>query len=632
MDREPSTSAAPFVGFNLLGLNDDCIIATLRHLSMDEMTSLARTCVRLRDIARRVFVLDKSNLVYSIHRTSARWRVQKHLATFGILIKEIYVDDPILFDDVIQHCSGTLTCLTIERIVWTDELLAKARPLLSQLPKFHSIECENTDLILKELTSCEELSINKRQPKCDRNLLNNRNVRRLHLVGVKKFDLNACDGMHQLEELNVYCYSLITSNLTNASSILSCPLRKLTVNSKLVVLPLLLCRLADSVAVNTLDYLEFTCEEHSLTADIQRELLRFNKLEEIRITTINFNPAFSTIFAGMQHLKRLEWQALGRTNKIGRPTLPASLEVLRLRFSTIDYDLIAAVGRLPQLKHLVLEGRQFLLNVAVATERRLLWNNINGLETFKIYDANKEFLAECLNNLGSTLTMRSLTIDCRGIDNNVMRGIGRFQHLQQLKLNDYTLFNIDAAKDLLRQLRSIKQLHLHFGCHVSLGAFLLALGAVDTVEEIRIEYPLVTVEVFAAICRFRNLRELDITLENFSDAQLQMLESLDHLEKLTLRNLYDISWSWSRLIETVVRLKSINLLVLIEVDIRELNDVLFAALQQKFQQQKRRLIIKIHNRFNSELPTFMIAPIDQHYVQISLIREKRISFPDWFNH
>lgn len=45
------------VHINLLGLNDDCLIAILRLLPVHDLDSIASTCIRLKAIARAAFKL-----------------------------------------------------------------------------------------------------------------------------------------------------------------------------------------------------------------------------------------------------------------------------------------------------------------------------------------------------------------------------------------------------------------------------------------------------------------------------------------------------------------------------------------------------------------------------------------------
>lgn len=656
--------------FDLMALNDNCIVAVLRQMSLNDLCSAAHTCDRLRELAREAFVMDRANQRYHIQTDSKQSPnpiYAEHLATFGDLLEEVelvyspkrhLVDNRMLFGHIIQYCGDTLKQLTVHRLTWTPELSAQADKLLSRLTKYHSHDCRKTTLILPALKNCVDLNIGRelcpRVFRCDflqlerfsymkgpdmisveylhtsretastakeREFLRRQvQLRRLEIQVFDVFDLTIIGGMRQLEELIIHGVSF-SMNLDASLDFQFDRLEKLELFGGGNAVTALLLRLATSPAMHTLKHLSIVGAALSIAA--VAALNRFTQLEHIDIEYHgNVDPQEIHRFGDMQQLKRLTLTGPG-TQQYELPA-PQSLEVVHLRDRRIDGNVIDQLGRMPQLRQLELCAGHFDSGAAFTSDQIPSFGNIDRLQKLEIqaFSINTVKLKFLLTNLGSTLTLQSFKLERCRMDDVIVRGLCRYRNLRELELIDCVSHSIDASSYHLHQLQNIKSMRLDVDDDI-LKTLLRSTGSIYSLQVLHIKHVTINDDMIGRICRHTNLRELRFeTIRGRWADKLRQLGSLKYLEKMTvsLENRTK-SFRWRDMVQLIGQLESLTCLQLEEFKINEFINM-YDELLRTTGIQQRRLVIEFRNRNGFDLPSFMLDRENCRYLEIKQVLRK----------
>lgn len=156
---------------NLLDLNDDCLyeILSLKFISIDDLCSVARTSVRLKEMANQIFVAKYKTCDLRINLFSEyNPPAERILFTFGALISELFIGEEgdvlmdrycaYLLDLVTKCCSvGVLESLHLYECYIPEELTERLKPFFSKLLKLR-LHCFHTYGKGKELfNECKSL-------------------------------------------------------------------------------------------------------------------------------------------------------------------------------------------------------------------------------------------------------------------------------------------------------------------------------------------------------------------------------------------------------------------------------------------------------------------------------------------
>lgn len=702
-----ATTTSPAL-FDLLGLNDDCIIAILRHISLEDLAATAVTCSRLETVARRVFVLDEANKSYHINywtnveavladnceiRTNdhsrlpigqighgeflrirdpqpyhAEKRVHQVLEAFGDLLEEINLEymfpliinhpdewsdyrfpNQLLFEHIIQHCSGTLQKLRIREFVWTPELAAKAAPLLNHLTKFDSNACWNTELILPALIACEELSINgdlsaeafrNRFPKLKKFtlfehelcaegndldaamrryeqyfnefLLDHRNLTHLKFDTPMYFDITAVGQMHDLEQLEIEGHEM-RLKLDDPTAFQFGRLTKLILSPCCQQLSALLVRISESASADTLTYLKIS--DAAMNDTVFDALNRFEKLETLKLRHFRTSKPDSVgTFHKLQCLKKLTVH-FSESRRFRLPLLP-SLERMKLVNVTFDVNLIQAIGRLPQLVYLKLAEADIDMRMCDDEKRQL--EMVQHLQKLRL--TNSSIAKEWLRYSGSAISLTSLEIDDIGIDSELIDGLCRHQSLRELDIRNSTIEDISkASKESLSHLKEVRKLFL-IRNRDSIDEILENLGAIDALQTLRIVEVAIDDMTIDSICRYQNLRDLQIeSAPDLSNRHLRALLGFENMWKLTLssRNWYGASeFDWRGLLNFVALHRTIHFLELKSFEITDFDRNIFDDLMAMCRTQLRKIIVEFHDYRTLDLPDYMFELDNCQFVEV----------------
>lgn len=141
--------------FNLLSLNDKCLSKLFQFLDLEDLTSMASNCTRLRDLAQDFFTSNFKNKLVSMNFKAAN-NVENCLRHFGSQIQSIRFDpknqttsnkspDHTHFLHLLQKYCGSLKKLEMRNCTkigyYTESKIQELAPLFSQLDEFTLVNC-----------------------------------------------------------------------------------------------------------------------------------------------------------------------------------------------------------------------------------------------------------------------------------------------------------------------------------------------------------------------------------------------------------------------------------------------------------------------------------------------------------
>lgn len=537
--ESPTTEPA----FNLLGLNDDCVIAVLRHVSLDDLGAIAATTSRLHTLARRVIVLNKANLNYHIHYWtnvevalgdtqeieisgndripicqigpneflrlrcpypySAEKRVQQNLQAFGELFNEINFEymfplilnhpdewsdyrfpNQLLFEQVMTHCGGSLQRLKIREFVWTPALAAKAQSLLSHLISFESNSCWNTEMILPLLKKCEELSISGDLPT---------NAFLNHFAKLRKFSLSdhelCIEGNDDVTELR---------HLKQAMG------EFLVRHRHLTHLKLDTPMSFDITAIGQLHALEdlhINGTSCVLTLD-DPTAFRLKRLQRFIM-----NPSSSELVPLLQRLA-------------DTAAAVDTLQYLSIGNAELNHDFVAVLDRFTGLETLKLRNTRIDANCVLQNLQRLRRLTLH----FRVTGPFR------VSTLPSLERLKLVNIELNASHIRALSQLPSLNHLKLIEVNidaDVTAEQLELLQDSTR-LRALRLTSVG-----RVDAWLRHLGATQTLNSLEIEYAMhVNDDFVAGLCRYRTLHRLHLRMshmESIDGAALRQLRTITEL-------------------------------------------------------------------------------------------------------
>ena len=149
--------------FNIMSLDDDCLLAILSHLSIEDLCVVAPVCPRLRQNAEIEFRKRFKNLSLGTEQTIKQ--IKTILSNFGHLVKELLTPydcfntfkSSSLLDLFIRYCSGTLEKLTLSQFLIQGKSLNRSKMLFQPLKSLTLIDCKLSMKMRDAFASCHEL-------------------------------------------------------------------------------------------------------------------------------------------------------------------------------------------------------------------------------------------------------------------------------------------------------------------------------------------------------------------------------------------------------------------------------------------------------------------------------------------
>lgn len=653
--------------FDLLRMNDDCLIGILLHIPMDDLAAIACTSDRLRQIARQVFVLNKDNRRYHVkYQTEAKpskdtsdsidddrnggkldysqfvsllgqrrpfsgeVRVKQHLAAFGDLINEIDLDYLIdlkrrstcitnlsPLNDVFRYCNGTLKALKVRDVVWTPQLLMQAQPLLNHLVQFHSIDGKNTELILPELQQCVDLNITG----------------------------EICAAVFQRDWPQLQQFTFVESNATKY------PDDSTTLAEEQQMISSFLKH------HRNLRELRLNVPEH-LNLNIIGAMHQLEQLH-IVVSAQTINMDLTSAFQ-MNRLKRLTLEGEVDISplllRLAESVAIDTLECLRVHIRHPQYplvpDALSALSRFNKLHTIELD---YIGTGKPNLEVTHRFENIPQLRQLTLY-----------NNYWSTYHLSSLpsleTLQLHGlcIDGGLIDALGHLPNLKHLKAS-YMHFDRDISDAQMHALINVNRLvTLEIGSDKGSNftkKWLKHMGSTQTMRTLMINNYKIDIgnELAPALLRFTNLqclefdhcftymsvggrwdakgvmqgisglqhlRELQIDHKTFLNEAFWPLGRLRHLQKLTLiiRN----PFNWDNVVDVIFHLTSITMLVLKPFNIIGLTEEIFNDLLEACKWFNRRLVIECHSCEMFNLPSFLFDEDSCQYIEFRQVLQEHV--------
>lgn len=218
-------------GKQLLELPDDCLIDICRHLSLENLGSLALTCSRLHAIASQTFSLKPENKRVDIHQLlrafgpNSSEKIERFFQSFGSLLCDVTLDltdasyvsiaalapmnEPI-FNFIAKHCNGgALESIRMSRITLTSPHSEELLRLFSQLKKIRLDYCCGFSKVLSVSKECVHLHISGRDWTSDFELnchfpnLETFILRYNYIIMSKEFNANCTDFLQRHTKLKI---------------------------------------------------------------------------------------------------------------------------------------------------------------------------------------------------------------------------------------------------------------------------------------------------------------------------------------------------------------------------------------------------------------------------------------------
>lgn len=545
----------PSCAFNLLGLNDDCIIAVCRHLSLNDLGSIACTNSRLHGLARQVIVLDEVNLHYSIscsakmivvhegdkliategtvrfrynaigaieldclrgqQSNTVEIRVRQHLAAFGDLLKAIDFDytynliegdhqhgklfNQPLFEDMLHQCSNTLQHLTIHNVVWTAALLAQAQPLLSRLAKFHSIAGKNSELPLRTVSpQCTDLNITGEL--CAASL-------KMNFVHLERFTLLQYAGAPFLTRDNTYAFRHHQQQLREFLRHHKHHLRTLLLDAP--------------------DHLDVA---------IIGELRGLKELEIHGWRSVRFSVAENPTAFQFSHITKLtlidcEAVASQLVLRLAKSTSVAGHTLAHLHVSgeALSDDAVTALAHFRHLETVHIWDSHYSESVTMDNRQ---FPNLQQLKSINLIVSNARRYHFMAAPALETLTVRCTVMV---IDSEFVTAVGRMPKLKHLSLCGVTINGANVATKLAH-INRLESLEVIFDMGDDMTAdYFTWLGSMDTLRLLKIKnldrrWGSV---IIGGLCRYRQLQSLHISQCDFGGVEqfgeLRQLKSVKEL-------------------------------------------------------------------------------------------------------
>lgn len=547
------------VHINLLGLNDDCLIAILRLLPVHDLDSIASTCIRLKAIARAAFKLrpmakrsfNFPELQYNLGKYErsklVRFKARRLLRNFGHLFHEIDCDMnglgdhqyyQTIFEDVVRLCSnGELQKLCISHVQLTPEWIACGKSLFSNLKS----------LQLKDYA----------------------NEAGANFVGAI---LPLCT---RLEYLHLENYLIGPEHLAK-----NFPL--LTVLS-----------LKDYSDVNA-----------PLTPAIGEFLLR-HKLTITKLTVEKIDDFNTAVLEQMSALEELHLD-LNTSNYVQLNTAGATpLRIKKLYINCYDDTISKLIDRLSD------SLEQFTFSCPTDSLFMACLGKFHRLSTFKIsYNDDIPQVLQHLNGSIGALVHLDIFLRSELIDTALISAIGQFRNLRTLIVRSRHCSVEDCDFSALQHLDNLTEF-VYSGNDVEMN-WLKYLGSAGTMKSVEICFYCTVdmpIEWLAALCRYPNLETLAIHGKNLNDDKLNAVHGLDALTELRLGVGYEgdtecVMWrGLLNLVERLTKLEKLRLNYTLENFPLDLE--IFNLFVDVYRTRDTKLLMQLAVRTAADIPADM---------------------------
>lgn len=595
-DEKPKHSA----NIEFINLNDDCLIAILRYLGVDDLNSIASTCTHLKGLARIVFHLKPANKCFSIrqmiqrHEENAEEEITRYLENFGSMITEITFDicnntslweqfapiahfnDPI-FEHIMAHCSdGKLESLRLGTIYLSSEVAVRGHQLFSHLRQFQLKYCENLSEILPWCHNCEKLTIQGAISVVDLDT---------HFPALYDFTLKYDQA---------YAIRAFNGEVASISPALETFLRR---HDRLTALELCTPNDMDFMVIGELEQLK---RLHLYGAIVQMrddEAAPFH-LPHLNRVILDYDDRNVSKFM----------------HKLATTATRDSLEYLKIANCQVGNGFVSDLANFKKLRILKFIGiKDFTTNGMAGLQQ------LQSLTKFVMdyFDANT---VRHLANLGSVDSLQSLKINYCPINNEFFEGICRFRQLRVLKLLEPEIGDFSEEHlALLRHLNQLTKLFVDYD-HPNIKVFLNHFGSMESLKYLRTSHCPIDVDFFVSVCRFSHLQTLELMyIQDLTDNLLQHLEMLDELDGFNVLVLTGCRLlTWNGLINLIEKLKKLKLLKVIDLcDGTGLSLMDYDKLVYICRQQNRKIIIEMYQWTRFDASKYLncdLVEIQQKYM------------------
>lgn len=639
----------------LLDLNDDCLILVASQLSLHDLNSFASSCARLQDVARSTFVLNPTNKHLVIKGCDAiayeefkivvqrilnnpnvyceiskeicgkkladfNARMRRYLINFGglieslhfqsyIMIAEQYSDEILcnyaLFDEVLAFCSpGTLKRITLDGFTWTPGHTSRALPIFGHLEIVTFRNCYNLIGILEE---CIEFNLEQIIAGCVNATALEIDFNHRNWID-DKFDEVILPKMTKLKLLDSFVYVLDTSietfimNNLQIEDIEICPMQNFNL-SILNRMPQL--RRAKFKFRKRLEPIE----------DDRNGGLDFGKLQHLEIDC--FADGTDAVWTFLIALTKSKATHSLETLKIN--------ENLRLDDVNINY-----IARFESLRKLDLPdcitNLNFIQNLHYLTELSVSCTEWTALEP------------------NAFQLLEKLDIFNVNVDDQFVRNLTKLCYLRELTLVPAAINVTDQGWPQLQNVSRLIKLKIYVKNCMRPDFFtkwLTNLGSTHTLTKLILNNRVNIDDKFLlALCRFTELKMLDLWANGRPQCSLEILQTMNKLSRIYLLDkensgfaedflmnvactstLTQISLRYcvgNRWLQRFERLQSLELYYLTEIDLVNVNRFLPYLRELHFEQMLFRW---------NDLLTFIAGAVELQKISFGHNIFRQVSLP-----
>lgn len=536
---------------SLLSVNDDCLIAICRHLTLIELTAVAATCTRLQFAARRVFVLDAANKHFDITLTTSEYAKKKHtikqyLRSFGPLLDSIRLEGSsivtsAIFNWLITYCSGSLERLQVNNLSFNWGLLVGSSLAFSHIKSLQLNNCSHFHAMTMSHL-CEDITITSDE------------------LG---FNFEQWSNPNDFEEF-----------LSNHPRLKKLQLKITTIKRGLYSIAMHIAKLRQLEELR-LELPHMKCNKND---EVPSNIALTTPMESISLVAACYDTTF---------INRM----------LAAPVLYTSLEYLEIKGCLVDSFFVNNLPRFERLNTLKLGdiGCSFFKHPEAL-------RNVRHLKELEL--GTWSVTTQVLMNLDSTETLEKLKIWARFIDDGFIEGLGRLRNLAELNFEfdglEPNLATVNST--LLDQLQRLNTLII---CRAKLQnpSFLDRLGPVELLTHLELRCCSLSGHFFFVLRRFRQLRVLKLAaIDNLTSTQLMMINGMVELEKFVVEDLFRYADNiWHGLVNVVQNSGNLKELILGGSSTEKESWINFQIYYQRLleicRRSERKLLVKHHYRY-----------------------------------
>lgn len=557
---------------NLLELNEDCLIAIFRLLPVDDLDSIASTCIRFKAMARAAFKLlpaakrsfNFPEMQYNLGKYErskvVRFKAKRLLRNFGHLLHEIDFDMnglgdhhyyQTIFEDVVRLCNnGELQKLCISHVQLTPTWIACGENLFRNLKSLQLKDYANearANFVSTILPLCARLEY-------------------LHLENYLIRPELLANYFPLLTAFSLKDYSDVNAPLTPV-------IEEFLLRHKSTITKLTLEKIVD--------FKTAILEQMSALEDLH---LNLDTSRYVKRNTSNATPL---------HIKKLYINCYDDTISKLIDRLSDSLEQFTFSGPT-DSLFMACLGKFHRLSTFKISYNDDIPQVL-----QHLNGSIEALVHLDIFLRSELINTALISVIGQFLNLRTLIVSSR----HCAVEDCDFSALQNLdKLTEFVYNGNDVEMNWLKYLasaRTMKSVEIGFYCSVDMP-----------------------IEWLAALCRYPNLETVNIRSRNLNDDKLNAIHGLDALAELHLGVGYEgdaacVMWrGLLKLVERSTKLEKLQLNYTLENF--PLNLDIFNLFVDVYRTRDTKLLMQLAVRTTADIPADMQDVSDDlsRYVEI----------------